>query len=275
MNTEEAIKQLRSDPGCADLIRDSYLGEDLLEAAGRFEASEEFREVRRLIGAQLHNGRVLDLGAGNGIASRAFARSGAELVYALEPDPSDEIGRGAIHSLTVDHNVELIEAYGEEIPLPDAEVDIVYTRQVLHHTNDLPQVLRECSRVLKPGGAFLACREHVVDDERQLRAFLEDHPVHGLTGGENAFRLDEYISAIRSSGLVLEKVFGPWDTVINAFPTVRTSGDLEAYPRIVLERRFGWFGTLAALVPGATPLVWRRLKRPTPGRLYSFLATKP
>jgi SAM-dependent methyltransferase len=275
LTTEEAILQLRRDPKWAGLIRDSYLEPNVFESAERFLSSAEFLEVQRLIGTCLLQGRVLDLGAGNGIASWAFAESGAKLVYALEPDPSNEIGSGAIRRLTAELPVRLIDAYGEEIPLPEEEVDLVYTRQVLHHTSDLQRVLQECARVLRCGGTFFACREHVVDNEQQLQAFLSSHPVHLLTGAENAYRLDEYLEAIRLAGLKLEKVLGPWDTVINAFPAVRTTEELERYPQIVLERRFGRIGTLASLAPGVNSLVWRGLKRPSPGRLYSFLATKP
>lgn len=275
ITTEEAICQLRRDPRCTELIRDSYLGADVFESSERFLASAEFAEVRELLEDRILGGKILDLGAGNGVASHAFARCGAEIVYALEPDPSDEIGRGAIRYLAEGMSIEPIDGYGERIPLPDGELDVVYTRQVLHHTSDLPRVLQECARVLKPGGAFLACREHVVDNEEQLQTFLDNHPVHQLAGGEHAYRLDEYLEAIRSANLELEEVFGPWDTLINAFPATRSPEELGRFPRTALERRFGKIGMLASFVPGVDSLVWRRLKRPTPGRLYSFLALKP
>lgn len=273
--TEEAIRQLRRDSQWAELINDSYLGSDVFETSERFLASAEFAEVQKLLEGNVLGGRILDLGAGNGIASRAFAKCGAETVYALEPDPSDEIGRGAIRRLTEGMPIESTDGYGEEIPLPDEEVDVVYTRQVLHHTSDLPRVLRESARVLKTGRVFLACREHVVDNDQQLQAFLDSHPVHQLAGGEHAYRLDEYLEAIRSAGLRIEKVFGPWDTVINAFPAVRSLEELRRFPKVALERRFGRVGAVASLVPGVDSLVWRRLKQPKPGRLYTFLAVKP
>ena len=275
MSLDEAVRYMRTNPQYAEVVRDAYLGTDSLKSAERFQSSAEFLEVLRFVGGRADGGKILDLGAGIGIASWAFARSGARCVYALEPDPSDEIGRGAMRRLIENMPIELLDAYGEKIPLPDEEVDVVYTRQVLHHTNDLPQVLRECTRILKSGGVFLASREHVVDDDQQLREFLDSHPVHQLAGGENAYRLDEYTGAIRSAGLKLEEVFGPWDTIINAFPTVRTPEELKRYPRTLLERRFGRVGALASKAPGVDALIWRRLRRPYPGRLYSFLAIKP
>lgn len=275
MTTEEAILQLRRDSQWTELVRDSYLGQNVFESGERFLASAEFAEVRRLLDGHVAGGKVLDLGAGTGIASYAFAKSGAKLVYALEPDVSDEIGRGALSRLNAGLPVEPVDAVGERIPLPDEEVDVVYARQVLHHTSDLRLTLSECARVLKRGGIFLACREHVVDDERQLEEFLRNHPVHQLAGGEHAYRLNEYVEAIHMSGLKLEETFAPWDTVINVFPAVRSVEELRRFPRIALERRFGLVGAWASLVPGVKPLVWRHFRRPTPGRMYSFLAAKP
>lgn len=274
MTTDEAVRYMRTSPQYAELIRDAYLDVDVLRSAERFLKSAEFSEVQKLIGTRALGGKILDLGAGTGIASRAFAECGAEIVYALEPDPSDEIGRGAISRLVKDMPIKLIDAYGEEIPLPNGEIDVVYTRQVLHHTSDLYRVLHECARVLKTGGVLLACREHVVDNDQQLRAFLSSHPIHQLAGGENAYRLDEYSGAIRLTGLELEEVFGPWDTIINAFPMVRTTEELERYPRTVLKHRFSSIGAAVSSVPGVSTLVWKWLNRPTPGRLYSFLALK-
>lgn len=275
MTTDEAVLQLRGDAQFAGVVRDSYLDEDVRACGERFADSPEFAEVCRLLGGRV-KGRVLDLGAGRGIASYALARGGAERVYALEPDASEVVGRGEIARLCAGLPVEMLDATGEAIPLPDESVDLIYARQVLHHTRDLPGVLRECARILKSGGAFFASREHVVDDEEQLRAFLAGHPVHRLAGGEHAFPLETYLAAIESSGLKLERVLGPWDTLVNAFPLVATRDELERLPRKVLEEQFGKAGRLASYLPGAKALVWTRIKRQrVPGRLYSFLAIKP
>jgi ubiquinone/menaquinone biosynthesis C-methylase UbiE len=273
---DEAIRTLRQDPRYADIVRDSYLERNVHVSAERFFHSAEFSEVRRLLDNKVPGSRILDLGAGTGIASYAFIQSGAHSVYAIEPDLSDEVGCGALKRLTTDKSsIRIICALGEHIPLADESVDIVYARQVLHHTRDLPRVLNECARVLRKGGVFLTCREHVADNERQLQMFLRNHPIHQLVGGENAYRLDEYLYAISASGLQLEKVFGPWDSVLNAFPAVRNNGELALFARTLLRRKLGFAGSLISFVPGVQTLVWQYIKRPVPGRMYSFLASKP
>jgi len=272
ISTDEAIRRLREDPACSDLVRDAYLGRDVQDSARRFAASDEFAAVLALIGEQLVGATVVDLGAGTGIASAALSEAGARRVIAIEPDGSDEVGHGAMARGGVD--VEVVAAFAEDLPLDSGSVDIVYARQVLHHAADLEQALREIARVLRPGGLLLACREHVVDDETQLSAFLAAHPVHRLAGGENAYPLNRYRSAIRHSGLALAGVLGPWDSIINAFPSVRSSEELRQLPVGWLERRFGRIGWLAGQVPIVRRLVLRKIDQREPGRLFTFIAHK-
>ena len=275
MTTAEAVSFLKSDGRYKDLIRDSYLDDDVTAAAERFHLSAEFAEVRVLLQRCLPDAEILDLGAGTGIASYAFAKSGAGLVHALEPDDS-EIGRAAICRLLKGNSIKLVNAEGESIPLPDESLDIVYTRQALHHTRDLRVVLQECSRVLKSGGTLLVCREHVVDNEEQLKQFLSEHVIHQLAGGEHAYSLEEYTDAITTAGLTLNRIFGPWDSIINAFPTVRRTEELNLFPNQFLRERFGRLGALLRFVPGIHALAWKRIRAyRAPGRLYTFLASKP
>ncbi|MFN2405221.1 MAG: class I SAM-dependent methyltransferase [Pyrinomonadaceae bacterium] len=275
MTTAAAVALLRNDARYRDLIRDSYLDQDVHAAARRFLDSAEFQEVCQLLEQRITGLEILDLGAGTGIASYAFARSGAQSVYSLEPDDS-EIGRGAINQLLDGMPIKPLAAFGEAIPLRDQSIDIVYGRQVLHHTKDLHRVFQECARVLRPGGLALICREHVVDDEQQLNQFLNEHPIHQLAGGEHAYSLETYTQAITAAGLQLIKVLGPWDSIINAFPAARNNEELSRVADQLLAKRFGNLARLIRLIPGVHALAWRRIRAyRAPGRLCSFVARKP
>jgi ubiquinone/menaquinone biosynthesis C-methylase UbiE len=279
MNWEEAVKHLRTIPEQAGLLRDAYLDEDNIEAAKRFASSEEFREVLTILQEAVTLPRpwtVLDIGSGNGIAAYAFARSGSN-VFALEPDPSDEIGTGAIRRLKKAFalNIEILEHSAEKISLADGVADIAYVRQALHHARDLQAVLNEIHRVLRAGGCLLACREHVVDNDKQLEAFLASHPLHQLYGGEHAYSLDMYRRCIRDAGFRLRKILGPFETVINVAPA--SMDDLKN--ALAVRMKFPGGKTIATglwkrkIIWSLCSWILTKTSR-TPGRLYTFLALK-
>ena len=272
MNTwEDAVRWYRSLPNNDAAVRANYFDLPVLAAARRFEASEEFSEVSRVLGPG--NGRrILDLGAGNGVTSYALAGAGWK-VWAFEPDPSDEVGAGAIRGLAEasKRSITVLSELGERLPFDDGFFDAVHARQVLHHVPDLEATMRDLARVLRPGGRVLATREHVVDDAKQLAEFLAAHPLHGLYGGENAYSLERYLSAARRGGFRVERTWGPWESILNFYPGT------EAERRRLVRRQLwkSWAGLGVVLTPFG-PFRRRALtrihRRPRgPGRLFSFL----
>ncbi|MFA5205970.1 MAG: class I SAM-dependent methyltransferase [Lentisphaeria bacterium] len=272
---EQAVTELRTRPGHRQLLHDSFLDENPREAALRFAESAEFAATLHLLGGAA-KGVVVDVGAGNGIASCAFAKAGARQVVALEPDRGPQFGLEAIRLAAGDLPVRCLEGCAEAIPLPDGFADVVYVRQALHHLETMETAFREFARILRPGGWFLAVREPVVDSPAQLRRFLAAHPIHALTGKENAYGLERYLKAAENAGLHVECVLGPWDSIVNAFPAAKTPRELEQYAETYLRLRLGSaMGGVAAALPGVQFLVWRWLKRRVAGRLVGVLAGKP
>lgn len=271
----EAIRTLRARPEMAALIEDSYLDTDSHGYWERFHRSAEFTAVRRLIGRDTAGLRVLDLGAGVGMAAFAFARSGAAFVCAAEPDSSQEVGyRSLLGRPPDDLHLSIVEAFGETLPFADETFDLVYCRQVLHHARHLDRMVSEMGRVTRRGGQVLACREHVVRNPRDLAKFLQSHPVHAMAGNEHAFRREEYERAFAGAGLQLRTVLRPLESVINAYPRARTDEELAGLPAQWLAR----IGAAGRLLSGA-PIVDSCLRgiavRRAPGSMYTFLASRP
>ncbi len=97
---------------------------------------------------------VLDLGSGAGadvlIAARRVAPGGKAIGLDMTPEML-ELARQNASTAGVD-NVEFVEGYLEEIPLPDRSVDVVISNCVINLAADKRVVLREAARVLRPGG---------------------------------------------------------------------------------------------------------------------------
>ena len=107
--------------------------------------------------ADLHEGEtVLDLGSGAGADVLISARRVGATGRAIGLDMTDEmlaLARANAAAGGVD-NVEFVKGHIEDIPLPDATVDVVISNCVINLSGDKPQVLREAARVLRPGGRF-------------------------------------------------------------------------------------------------------------------------
>ena len=107
--------------------------------------------------ADLHPGEVvLDLGSGAGadvlIAACRVSPGGRAIGLDMTTEMLELARKNAVEAGV--GNVEFIEGYLEDIPLPDASVDVVLSNCVINLAADKQVVLREAARVLRPGGRF-------------------------------------------------------------------------------------------------------------------------
>lgn len=106
-------------------------------------AREAAENLDRLVGP-LAGQRVLDLGCGPGYYSARLRATGAEVVPI--DNSLDEL------SLQGDPPPGFVLADAADLPFDDSSVDGVFSSNLLEHTPNSPAVLREISRVLRPGG---------------------------------------------------------------------------------------------------------------------------
>jgi len=116
--------------------------------------------------ADLHPGEVvLDLGSGAGadvlISARRVAPGGRAIGLDMTVEMLDLARRNATEA-GVD-NVEFVQGYLEEIPLPDDSIDVVISNCVLNLAADKNLVLAEAARVLRSGGR-LAISDVIADE---------------------------------------------------------------------------------------------------------------
>lgn len=116
---------------------------------------------------------IADLGAGEAAMSLLLARR-ARSVYCIDSSPKMvEVGsRLAVENGVA--NLEYVLGDIEEVPLPDASVDLSLLSQALHHAEHPQRALAEAVRILRPGGTLIVLdlKEHTFEKARELYADL-------------------------------------------------------------------------------------------------------
>jgi SAM-dependent methyltransferase len=152
--------------------------------------------------ADLHEGEtVLDLGSGAGADVLISARRVGAAGKAIGLDMTDEmleLARTNAVAAGVD-NAEFVKGHIEDIPLPDASVDVVISNCVINLSGDKPRVLREAARVLRPGGRF-AVSDVIADPGMDPATRADMAQWTGCIAG--ALTEQEFRAALTGAGLV-------------------------------------------------------------------------
>ena len=154
--------------------------------------------------AELRPGEtVLDLGSGGGIdcflAARQVGPAGRVIGVDMTPDMVNLARSNAAKVGATNVSFKLGEI--EDLPLPDASVDVIISNCVINLSPDKARVFRESYRVLRPGGR-LRVSDMVWLGERPADAATLESWAGCIAG---ALPLDEYLGAIRDAGFVSER----------------------------------------------------------------------
>jgi SAM-dependent methyltransferase len=178
-------------------------------SSGLYEASESPSETALAASlgcgnptalAELHPGQdVLDLGSGGGLDVLLSAKRVAPggMAYGLDmTDEMLELARRNRAEAGIE-NATFVKGTIEDVPLPDAAVDVVISNCVINLSPDKDAVLREAFRVLRPNGRFAVADIVLLRDiPERLRGVVRLWT--GCISG--ALRDDEYVAKLTAAG---------------------------------------------------------------------------
>jgi arsenite methyltransferase len=150
--------------------------------------------------AELREGEtVLDLGSGGGLDVILSAKRVGPTGHAYGLDMTEEmlaLARRNAAEAGVE-NVTFLQGLIEEVPLPDASVDVVISNCVINLSVDKPTVLHEVGRVVKPGGR-IGISDVVSEDRLSPADRMERGSFVGCIGG--ALSISEYTAGLEAAG---------------------------------------------------------------------------
>jgi SAM-dependent methyltransferase len=160
---------------------------------------------------------VVELGCGTAYCSAWLARRGARVV-GVDPTPAQlETARRMQREFGLEF--QLVEAFGEEVPLPDASFDLVYSEYGASIWADPYKWIPEAARLLRRGGRLVFLRNSTLSmlcapDVGQIEERLHrpQFGMHRLDWPDNEGAVEyhiphgEMIDLLRANGLEIERL---------------------------------------------------------------------
>ena len=143
---------------------------------------------------QTVSGRVLDAGCGGGGMPLSFAEE-ADSVAAI--DLVNRFGDAGVRLAQERdrRNLHFLQADGQALPFRDGAFDWVFSHAVIEHVADAPKYLRECARVLRPGGRmYLSTAPYLSFAGAHLPRLKVPVPLHLLIGRRLSFSTFRFLA---------------------------------------------------------------------------------
>jgi SAM-dependent methyltransferase len=158
---------------------------------------------------------VVELGCGTAYFSAWLARRGARVV-GVDPTPAQlDTARRLQRETGIEFS--LIEAIGEDVPLPDSSFDLVLSEYGASLWADPYLWIPEAARLLRPGGRLIFLSNSTVSvlsmtmegqGEQLVRPQFEMHKHEWADTGEVEFHLGhgDWIDLLRANGFEIERL---------------------------------------------------------------------
>jgi SAM-dependent methyltransferase len=185
---------------------------------------------------------IVELGCGTAYFSAWLARRGARVV-GVDPTPAQlETARRMQRETGLEF--PLIEAIGEDVPLPDTSFDIVHSEYGASLWADPYRWIPEAARLLRPDGRLIFLRNSTVSvlcmtmegiGELLVRPQFGLHKVEWADTGEVEFQLGhgDWIDVLRANGFAIERLvelFAPPDAETHGYYKYITADWARKWP---------------------------------------------
>jgi len=128
---------------------------------GRAEGMERGHQVRAVQALEAMpiklDDKLLDLGCGNGWASRWLRKKTGRFGFVAGVDASAEMIRLAKQVSGARNSVQFRRAFFEDLAWSDGFFDHAFSMEALYYSPDLPLALKSIARVLRIGGSLTVC----------------------------------------------------------------------------------------------------------------------
>ncbi len=211
----------------------------------------QFPEVKRADEWDRLALRILEVGAGNGWFSWRMAQAG-HYVLATDVSLDEEDGLGAVSryarpAAPLGERLTCARAEMEELPLEDAQFDLVVANGSLHYARNVPRALAEAHRVLRSTGLFLVLDSPVYREaepgREMVRRRMEHHRELGIadTATTEGFLVErDFLSVAAGNGFHVEVEY-PFEGVSRrfrrAYCRLRRAWPPARFPLFALEKR--------------------------------------
>jgi SAM-dependent methyltransferase len=205
---------------------------------------EKLHHLLRLVDFDGYRGRsVLEVGCGAGVDLARFAKGGASVTGVDLASSAIELARTNFAQQGLQGRFEVAD--GEHLPFPDNTFDLVYAHGVVQYTADPRELVKECHRVLKPGGRAVFQVYNRVSWLNALSKLMKVGLEHDGAPVLLKFSIGEFrrllagfqeITIVPERFPVKSRLHGGWKGAVYNGLFV---GTFNTLPR-ALVRRFGW-----------------------------------
>jgi ubiquinone/menaquinone biosynthesis C-methylase UbiE len=153
---------------------------------------------------------TLDLGCGEGRVARDLKARGHRVIGIDGSQTLVDAARAE------DPSGEYLVADAAALPVDAATVDLVVSFMVLHDVDDLDAAVRECARVLRPGGRMCAATVHPLNSAGHFKGESDKSP-YVITGSYLSEFRYEYAASRHGLGMTFHSRHRPLETMARAF----------------------------------------------------------